>query len=69
MSNKTEYPGMYKVSEGIVVNKDNDALKLYKKKKSRDYANQIEMKNMKKTIEQTQKDIAEIKNLLRSLVK
>ena len=69
MSNKTEYPGMYKVSEGIVVNKDNDALKLYKKKKSRDYANQIEMKNMKKTIEQTQKDIAEIKNLLRSLYK
>jgi hypothetical protein len=33
MEYKTEVPGMYKVTEGIVINKDNDALMKYKARK------------------------------------
>jgi len=62
MTRKTEYSGMYKVSEGIVVNKDNDALTMYKKKKMKDYQMMNEINIIKN-------DILEIKNLLRSLVK
>lgn len=66
---KTEYSGMYKVAEGIVVNKDNDALITYKKKKMKDYQTATEINNMKQKIDKLNDDISEIKILLRSLVK
>ena len=30
---KTEIPGIYKVSEGVLVNKDNEALQKYRKRR------------------------------------
>ena len=65
MEKKTQVPGIYKVAEGILINKDNDALKAYKarKEKERKVSSMIEdMDNLKK-------DMQEIKELLRGLVK
>ena len=36
MAKKTAIPGIYKVSEGILINKDNDALRAYKARKNKD---------------------------------
>jgi len=65
MEKKTQVPGIYKVTEGVLINKDNDALKAYKarKEKERKVSSMIEdMDNLKK-------DMQEIKELLRGLVK
>lgn len=35
MIQKTEIDGLYKVSDGIIINKDNDALTAYKAQKKR----------------------------------
>jgi hypothetical protein len=51
MVQKTAIPGIYKVSDGILINKDNDALKAYKARKNKD-----------RQIEDVQKEVAEIKN-------
>lgn len=69
MTIKTEYSGMYKAAEGIIINQDNDALSAYKNKKNKDYQDKLEMQRLKNAVEETQKDIKEIKDLLRSLVK
>lgn len=72
MEEKTEVPGLYKVSEGILINKDNDALVAYKavkakNKKLKDLESQIfELKENDKKI---QNDLEEIKNLLKGLAK
>ena len=65
MEKKTQVPGIYKVTEGVLINKDNDALKAYKarKEKERKVSSMIEdMDNLKR-------DMQEIKELLRGLVK
>lgn len=62
---KTEVPGIYKVSEGILINKDNEGLKAYKLNKQRLKSIdtlQEDMKSMKS-------DMKEIKELLKGLVK
>lgn len=68
MTQKTEYAGMYKISEGVVLNKDNHALKSYKNKKKKDLAQSLEIKKMKEQIENTQNDISDIKNMLKILL-
>ena len=35
--NKTEVPGFYKSHDGVLINKDNDALAAYKKKKLKEH--------------------------------
>lgn len=62
---KTEVAGIYKVSEGVLINKDNNALAAYKKQKKR--ANEIEQ--MKENISELKNDITEIKELLKGLAK
>jgi DNA-binding transcriptional regulator YhcF (GntR family) len=65
MEKKTQVPGIYKVTEGVLINKDNDALKAYKarKEKERKVSSMIDdMDNLKR-------DMQEIKEILRGLVK
>ncbi len=58
----TEVSGLYKVTEGIIVNKDNNALRNYKLRK-------IKNRQMTETINQLQSDMKDIKALLERLVK
>lgn len=68
MEKKTEVDGIYKVRDGILINKDNDALKAYKNRKLRE--NSInEIGNIKNEVSSLKSDITEIKELLRSLIK
>lgn len=62
---KTEEPGLYRSSDGVLINKDNQALRAYKQKK-------IEMKkisDLEKTVTDMKGDLEEIKNLLKGLAK
>lgn len=62
---KTEVPGIYKERDGILINKDNQALAAYKKRMRKEKAiddMQIEMAELKS-------DMQEIKELLKGLVK
>ena len=65
MSEKTEVPGVFKEREGVLINKDNDALKAYKiqMQKSR------ELDSLRKDVTGLKEDMEEIKNLLKGLVK
>ena len=65
MSEKTEVPGVFKEREGVLINKDNDALKAYKiqMQKAR------EAKILRDDVIELKKDMQEIKELLRGLVK
>ena len=65
MAEKTEVPGIYKVREGILINKDNDSLKSYKKRKNRE----LRFNEMDQEVTEMKADIAEIKILLQQLVK
>ena len=62
---KTEVPGIYKKSEGVLINKDNDALKAYKIRKIKE--NKINI--IESDMEQIKTDMHEIKELLRGLLK
>jgi BioD-like phosphotransacetylase family protein len=62
---KTEVKGFYKKSEGVIINKDNESLKAYKRKKEQ-AKKMIELEN---DVSSMKDDIKEIKDLLRSLVK
>jgi hydroxyethylthiazole kinase-like sugar kinase family protein len=62
---KTEVPGIYKVSEGVLINKDNEALKAYKLRKEKDR----KMAKLENEITVIKNDMQEIKELLRGLVK
>lgn len=65
MAQKTEIPGMYKVVEGVVINKDNEALKLYKAKKQRER----KLEEIEQVVGSLRTDINEIKSILKGLVK
>jgi len=62
---KTEIAGIYKVGEGVLINKDDNALQAYKKRKLK--AQQID--NVTNDIIDLKRDMEEIKMLLRGLVK
>lgn len=57
MAQKTEIPGIYKDGEGVLINKDNDALKAYKARKSRD-----------RKLDDLELEMKEIKDLLLKLL-
>lgn len=65
MEYKTELPGYYKVDESVVINKDNDALITYKKKKMKD----IKLVKLENDISSLKSDMEEIKQLLKGLSK
>lgn len=64
MVKKTAIPGIYKVSEGILINKDNDGLRAYKARKEKD--RQIEQ--VQAEVTELKKDISDIKGLLFELL-
>jgi hypothetical protein len=71
MMKKTEIPGVYKVQEGILVNKDTEALEKYKrrrdaKRRTERQINTLEEKVSK--IDKLETDLEEIKSLLKKLV-
>ena len=65
MEHKTAIPGIYKVGDGILINKDNDALKAYKARKEKD--KQIEV--VQTEVAEMKKDLCEIKELLMDILR
>jgi hypothetical protein len=65
MEKKTEVPGVYKVSEGVLINKDKAALAAYKLRKDKD--RKVIM--IEDELRCLRNDIEDIKNLLKGLVK
>lgn len=65
MERKTEVPGVYKVADGILINKDNDSLQAYKMHKQKN----MKINKMEDDISSLKNDMQEIKSLLRGLVK
>lgn len=63
MEQKTDVPGLYKVAEGIIINKDNTALQMYKQKKARERR----IDDIQNDVASLKDDILEIKQLLRGL--
>ena len=64
MAKKTAIPGIYKVTEGILINKDNDALRAYKARKKKDRL----IEEVQNEVNELRKDISDIKNLLFELL-
>jgi hypothetical protein len=65
MDQKTEVSGIYKVREGVLINKDNDALKIYKTKKQRERR----IDEIQNDVMSLKDDIQEIKQLLKGLAR
>jgi hypothetical protein len=65
MSEKpTVVPGVYKVCEGILINKDNDSLQAYKKRKLKD----LKLESLEDDVQALKSDIGEIKEMMRELL-
>jgi peptidoglycan hydrolase CwlO-like protein len=62
---KTDRPGIYRTAEGFLINKDNDALAAYKKRKRKERA----IENFQEQINELRSDINEIKDLLKGLAR
>lgn len=65
MERKTEVPGMYKVREGVVINKDAEALENYKKRKAKNK----KLDQLEEDVNTIKADMQEIKELLKGLAK
>lgn len=61
MEQKTEIPGIYKVEEGILVNKDNLALQAYKNRKNRER----KLVQIESDLIGIKEDVKELKDLMR----
>lgn len=66
---KTEIPGLYKKSEGVLINADNEALNNYKKKRELLQSKENRINNIETKVDNLSQDIEEIKLLLRKLTK
>lgn len=66
---KTEVQGIYKLTEGILINKDNDALLKYKKRREILKNKDSKMISLETKVDVLTKDMEEIKLLLRKLTK
>lgn len=65
---KTEISGIYKVSEGVLINKDNEALSKYRKRKETFRKNNDRVNVLENKINTMSKDMEEIKTILKALV-
>ena len=61
----TDVSGIFKTSEGVLINKDNDALKAYKIRKIKE--NKLNI--IESDMDQLKTDMFEIKELLKGLLK
>ena len=67
----TEIPGVYKVAEGILVNRDTEALDKYKKRRALKRRTQQQINTLEEKVSKIDKlenDLEEIKSLLKKLV-
>ena len=64
MEQKTEVPGFYKAGEGIVINKDNEALAAYKKRKQKERR----IEEVREEVNALKSDVSEIKEMMRQLL-
>ena len=62
---KTEVPGIYKERDGVLINKDEDGLRAYKQRKLQSQ----KFKTFEDDLNELKGDMAEIKALLKGLVK
>lgn len=62
---KTDRSGIYKTADGYLINKDNEALAAYKKRKRKEQA----VDRMQEQLDELRSDISEIKDILRGLAK
>jgi peptidoglycan hydrolase CwlO-like protein len=62
---RTDRPGIYRTAEGFLINKDNDALAAYKKRKRKEQA----VDRIQNQIDELKTDINEIKDLLKGLAR
>jgi|688.fasta_scaffold02023_28 hypothetical protein len=62
---RTDRPGIYRTAEGFLINKDNDALAAYKKRKRKEQA----VDKIQEQINELKTDINEIKDLLKGLAR
>lgn len=72
MEEKTQIPGIYRSAEGVLINKDNDALAAYKKRKQKEKKiNTLEesFHHIRSDLLVIKEDINEIRELLRGLVR
>ena len=65
---KTEVAGIYKVTEGILVNKDNEALMKYKARKSALANRDTEINTLKEQVGTLTNKLDNIENLLKQLM-
>lgn len=65
MEKKTDVPGIYKPTEGVLINKDNAALEAYKKRKQKER----KIEALEQNVSEMKNDLEEIKTLLRGLLK
>lgn len=65
MEQKTSIPGLYKVDESLVINKDSEGLKKYKKIKAR--AARVDV--VQNELKVLKKEVDEIREILKGLVK
>lgn len=65
MEQKTNVPGFYKVDESLVINKDNEGLKAYKKRKIKE----AKLNRLQHELNYLKEDLKEIKELLKGLTK
>lgn len=61
---KTDVEGLYKECDGIVINKDTEALEKYKKTKGQ----LRKMRELQKTVVTMQEEMTEIKSLLKEFL-
>lgn len=66
---KTEVQGVYKVSEGVLINTDNDALQKYKKRRETMRSKDEKIHEMEQRIESLSAQMENIKTLLEKMVK
>ena len=64
---KTEIPGIYKESQGVLVNRDNDSLQKYRSIRDKRWKKDEQINTLETKVERLTEDIAEIKSLLKSL--
>lgn len=62
---KTDVPGIYKERDGVLINKDDEGLRAYKQKKLQSK----KMREFEENLVDLKNDMAEIKALLKGLVK
>lgn len=64
---KTEVPGLYKKSRGILVNADTDSLDKYRRKRDLKKQKDLQINSLTEQVNNLAKDMEEIKSILKIL--